>query len=78
MTSPWLESMYALVKSISFWRSSVMVKLEAPTSALPPCLMVGMMESNFMGLRYSHSSPIFLASACMSSTSKPFFVWPSM
>ena len=55
-----------------------MVKLETPQSALPPCLMRGMMLSNFMGSMYSQVRPIFAATASMRSTSKPTAVLPSM
>ena len=71
LTRPWLELRYGLVKSISFLRSSVMVKAETPTSALPPCLTRGMMVSNLVAGSHSMVRPSFLAMASIMSISKP-------
>ena len=46
----WLESMYGSEKSISCFRSSVIVMDEAIMSNLPPALRVGMSVSKVSGL----------------------------
>jgi len=42
----WLESMYGLEKSISFWRSALIVIPDMIASNLPPATTVGMSVSN--------------------------------
>ena len=59
------------MKSISCLRSSVIVNAETPTSALPPCLISGMIVSNLVAGSHFIVRPSFLAMASIMSISKP-------